>query len=225
MASKTSTKKRVAKEKSVSEVVPVVPIDVPTAEIVPVEVGPKRCPACVNGQSLEKGEGAHILGSVEHPVEQVRFPPYSEPSIASQNGRKRIARPLPKEFRGASSYAEKRLAKAIKERAKYMGLVAVLNAEIPSLVQVIRALGGNANIAIGQMQAFAAPISMDAVVDPYANLPNNVDPALIQANSGPVPVPQTPLIPNTANGGAMDLDYTPVVEEGPPLPRMGGGWV
>ena len=61
-----------------------------------------------------------------------------------------------KEFGKAHSYAEKRLAEALKERAEAMGKVAMLNAEIPSLVQIIRALGMTPNV--NGFQDFTAPI-------------------------------------------------------------------
>lgn len=51
----------------------------------------------------------------------------------------------PGPFRGAHSYAEKRLAAALKERAQAMNKVAMLNAEIPSLVEIINALQGQRN--------------------------------------------------------------------------------
>ena len=50
--------------------------------------------------------------------------------------------PAPKTFRDAHSYAEKRLAAALKERAQAMNKLAMLNAEIPSLIQIINALKG-----------------------------------------------------------------------------------
>ena len=51
----------------------------------------------------------------------------------------------PKEFSGALKAAEKRLAKAINERAEAMGKLAGLNAEIPSLLGIINALKGSQN--------------------------------------------------------------------------------
>ena len=51
------------------------PIDLPIIELHPPESEPipdapeeKHCPACLAGESLEEGEGTHILGTVEHPV-------------------------------------------------------------------------------------------------------------------------------------------------------------
>lgn len=60
-------------------------------------------------------------------------------------------RPMPKAFAGAHGYAEKRLAEAIRERAECMHKLAMLNAEIPSLVQIIKALG-NSQIPAEAMQ-------------------------------------------------------------------------
>lgn len=149
--------------------------------------------------------------------------------------RKTRPKQMPKAFKGASSYAEKRLAEAIKERAEYMGRVAALNAEIPSLVQVIRALG-TSTIPPEALQAYppmmpsyAAEPAHNYPVDPMQNIPNPIDPALYAANSNPLPglVPaaaQAPIIPNTSAGGAMDLDYVPKDEEGQGLPKMGGDW-
>ena len=156
-----------------------------------------------------------------------------EATPAPQAARKRSSRPMPKAFKGASSYAEKRLAEALRERGEYMGRVAALNAEIPSLVSVIRALGGNANIPPAFSQAYPAgdPIYQPGpvpMVDPLASVPN-IDPALFAANAAPVSglapaTAQMPLVPRMAGGGATDLDFQPTEEEGPPLPKMGGGW-
>jgi len=220
--------------------------------------GHKRCFACFSGQPLDSGR--HILGTVDHPVGAVIAPiappqevapslPSPSPQEKPQKALKRPARPMPKEFKGASSYADKRLAEAIKERAESMGKVAALNAEIPSLVAIIRALGGTPNIGNGNSMMAYPP--MDAQFqapaqqapyqypnppvfapqgDPLVNQPPSIDPNLYAANSGPLPglVPaakNAPLIPNTSLGGAMDLDYAPEVEEQAALPRMGGGWI
>jgi hypothetical protein len=201
---------------------------------------PNHCPACAMGQILEKGEGTHVLLTVEHPtladpVPTIPTPP-PQPTAAPQPQRKRSSKPMPKAFKGASSYAEKRLAEAIKERAEFMGRVAALNAEIPSLVQVIRALGTSTILPEAlqsypmQMPNYGPQVQKNYPVDPMQNLPNPIDPALFQANSGPLPglVPaaaNAPMIPNTSVGGAMDLDYVPTDDEGPGLPKMGGGWM
>jgi hypothetical protein len=108
----------------------------------------KHCPSCLAGESLEEGEGTHILGTVEHPVvlpvefqdadKSVEIPP-----PPPQKPVKQKAKPVPKEFRSASSYAEKRLPQAIKEKSESVATVAKLDAEINDLVRVIKALGGS----------------------------------------------------------------------------------
>ena len=79
----------------------------------------------------------------------------------------------PKEFSGALKAAEKRLAKAINERAEAMGKLAGLNAEIPSLLQIIQALKGSNNLPPAQYDfsgsvpnatAFQAPIDPQAAL-------------------------------------------------------------
>ena len=143
-----------------------------------------------------------------------------------------------KEFGKAHSYAEKRLAEALKERAEAMGKVAMLNAEIPSLVQIIKALGMTPNVQ--GFQDFTAPIpNMNPYQQPQYQAPqtnpiqdvNPIDPALYATNSNPVPglapaIANAPVITNKPLGGAIDLGYTPVDEDqGPGLPQMGGGWM
>ena len=39
---------------------------------------PAHCPACVNGQSLEAGEGTHLEGTEEHPANQTEQPSEKE---------------------------------------------------------------------------------------------------------------------------------------------------
>jgi hypothetical protein len=146
-------------------------------------------------------------------------------------------KPMVKEFGKAHSYAEKRLAEAIKERAEAMGKVAMLNAEIPSLVQIIRALGMTPNMngfqdftaSIPNMNPYQQPQYQQPQVAPVQDN-NPIDPALYATNANPVPglapaVANAPLVTDKPMGGAIDLDFTPVEDEGPPLPRMGGGWV
>lgn len=128
----------------------------------------------------------------------------------------------PKEFSGALKAAEKRLAKAINERAEAMGKLAGLNAEIPSLLQIIQALKGSNNLpptpfdfsgGVPNAQAFQAPI------DPQA--------ALMAAMAAP-PV-------SRASGGAVQFSPDVVGSlEGPDDdnpdkflegPHAGGGWI
>ena len=163
----------------------------------------------------------------------IYIPPPPEPPKPIQKRRK----PMVKEFGKAHSYAEKRLAEALKERAEAMGKVAMLNAEIPSLVQIIKALGMTPNM--NGFQDFTAPIpNMNPYQPPQYQVPqpfpvqdtNPIDPALYATNSNPLPglapaVANAPVVLNQPMGGAMDLDYVPKAEdEGPGLPRMGGGW-
>jgi hypothetical protein len=159
--------------------------------------------------------------------------PHPEPPKAVQRRRK----PMVKEFGKAHSYAEKRLAEALKERAEAMGKVAMLNAEIPSLVQIIKALGMTPNVQ--GFQDFTAPIpNMNPYQQPQYQAPqtapiqdvNPIDPALYATNANPVPglapaIANAPVVLNKPLGGAIDLGYTPVDEDaGPGLPNMGGGW-
>jgi len=92
-----------------------------------------HCPACIAGQSLERGEGFHTLPSLEHPI------PVSKPVAFSNTLR---PNPIPKEFGSALAAAERRLGKAIQERAEAANKWAVLQAEIPYLERTIAALRG-----------------------------------------------------------------------------------
>lgn len=216
-------------------------INEPAGDIYPTYGGidrasPKElhCSGCANGN------GDHFAGTVEHTIGSViQVPPTAAPPPVKKPRQK----PIPKAFRGASAYAEKRLAEAMKERAEYMGRVAALNAEIPSLVQIVRALGGSNVPAeafqVNPMAMFGADqVSMGAIPTQWPTttvtatppmMPSEIDPGLFQANAGPLPMPRPDqLIPNTSAGGAMDLDYVPSEEENANahrLPSMGGGWV
>jgi hypothetical protein len=112
--------------------------------------------------------------------------PEAPPAPAPESPKRRKkSKPLPKAFGSAHNYAEKRLAEAIKERTKAMYLVAELNAEIPSLVQIINALKNTQN----------------AVTLP--ELPADLSQAL------PIP-PQTAYPPRVsrAQGGAIGVDLS-----------------
>jgi hypothetical protein len=124
-------------------------------------------------------------------------PPAPEPVVQK---RPRIKKRMPREFAGAHGYAEKRLAEAIRERAECMGKLAMLNAEIPSLVQIIKALGGS-------------QISIEPV---QVNMP--IDGASLNGTVPPIPV---------AQGGAVDFDIPQEELEDQFLPKggtMGGRW-
>lgn len=217
-----------------------------TPPTVPEPPKDNHCHACSSGQNIEKGEGTHVLGTLKHPFHStltqiVDTPPVLvDPTpVPLPKPPKRQPKPMPKEFKGASQYAEKRLPQAIKEKSEHVGAVAKLDAEINDLVRVIKALGGHVDPQFNQ-PIYAAqnpyqpnfsqgyPSAPSAVMTPQ-NDPG-IDPALFQANMGPTPanapMPQVPIIPNTSLGGAMDLDYQPrEEEENNKLPSMGGGWV
>ena len=207
--------------------------DLPVQESHPIPSEPQEyhCPACTMGQSLEKGEGTHILATVEHPVtlpaeSQDTEATVSVPTlpVAPTKPPKRQAKPMPKEFKTASSYAEKRLLQAVKEKADHVGeiekhtnAIRKLDTEIGELVPIIRALGGKVDAQAGPQLSYPTPsyapphpVMPD---DPYPNLPA-IDPALYNANRGPIPAMSGPiappeLVPGMPTGGAEDLNYAP----------------
>ena len=99
-------------------------------------------------------------------------------------------KPMVKEFGKAHSYAEKRLAEAIKERAEFMAKVAMLNAEIPSLVQIIKALGATPNLT--GMQDYSAQMPMipnPAYQQPqYPSAPPTYIPLASETQLGAMPI-------------------------------------
>lgn len=204
---------------------------------------PNTNPPAVPFQAVPRTLPIPVVAPIYIPPPPTLTPVHPEPPKPVQKRKN----PIPKAFKGASSYADKRLAEAIKERAECMGRVAALNAEIPSLVAIIRALGMTPNM--NGYQDFTAQIPpMNGYPDPVANPyaapvyqpisqqpqveippPPNIDPALYATNNNPVPglapaIANAPVITNKALGGAMDLDFVPTDEEGPALPKMGGGW-
>jgi hypothetical protein len=186
---------------------------------------PKHCPACAMGQILEKGEGTHVLLTVEHPVDpgpavegkgtEADVSVTAAPAPPAKPT-KRQSKPMPKEFKTASSYAEKRLPQAIKEKSDHVGAVARLDAEINDLVRVIKALGGTVDPQAGQ-QNYPNP----SYRPPYQPNPfdserdgPSIDPALYSANRGQVPaitssIPPPELIPGVITGGTEELGYDP----------------
>ena len=178
----------------------------PTTELAPLPdvSDEKHCPACLAGQSLEEGEGTHILATIEHPVtlpaafadaETVLSVP--EPPAAPQKP-KRQAKPMPKEFKSASSYAEKRLPQAIKEKSDHVGAVARLDAEINDLVRVIKALGGNVEVAQPAYIPPAAPLHSDPRYTPQPYQP------VIQGAT-PIEIPSAPKPMRVGGAGALDI--------------------
>lgn len=134
----------------------------------------------------------------------------------------------PKEFSVALKAAEGRLAKAIVERAEAAGKMAMLQAEIPSLVQIISALKGQQNIPAAPYDlsgmvpsAYQAPMTQQ-----YAAPHNPL--AAIQAAQPTAPV-------SRAQGGTMQFGPEVLGEmEGPDDdnpdrflegPHAGGGWI
>ena len=162
------------------------------------------------------------------PMPQIYIPAPTQPPEPAKPAKpvQKRRNPIPKAFKGASSYAEKRLAEALKERAEAMNVVAARNAEIPSLVAVIVALGGNPNIGNNAMMTYPqmdnggyqssyppkiGSIAPYSQVDPLESGPG-IDPALFQANSGAVPrantpMPQAEMVPGAAVGGTEELPW------------------
>lgn len=114
---------------------------------------------------------------------------------------------IPKEFRSALSYAEKRLAKAMHERTAAMNNTAALNTEIEYLIQNIRALGGTPNV-------------------PRQTVSNPAYSTYMTTQNQPGPDIQLPPLP-VAQGGAVDLGE--VMQDNLALPETGliggGQWV
>lgn len=213
------------------ELVISVPSTAPDTTLIPIEIQENHCPACLNGQSLEKGEGTHIIATVEHPVTlpmagkdtETDVPIPAAPAPPTKQA-KRQAKPMPKEFKTASSFAEKRLLQFIKEKADHIGeiekhsnAIKKCDAEISELVPIIRALGGKIDMQAGQQQSYQNP----AYRPPYQPNPfdserdgPSIDPALYTANRGPVsamaaPIPPPELIPGVITGGTEELGYDP----------------
>lgn len=205
-----------------------------------------HCPACAAGEPL--GQGTHVAGSLEHPFTPVPAqlntgtPVLVDPTpveVPQKSAKPTPRKNLPKQFKEASSYAERRLPLAIKEKAKLVAALTEKEAEINELLRVIRVLGSPseayaAQQSIPQYQPAAYPPQFQSypTAPSGVSLPDTqvIDPNLYQANAGPVPsaggpAVRTSIIPNTSQGGAMDLDYTPREDEENKLPAMGDGWI
>ena len=151
-------------------------------------------------------------------------------------------KPMVKEFGKAYSRAEKLLEEALKKRSEAVKIIIACNEDIPMYVNVIKSLGGtvdpqamrsvdirslNGNGAIPNM-TYQQP-QYQPQAEQITAAPNNIDPALFGANSNPLPglapaLANAPVVANKPLGGAIDLDFVPVDDEGPGLPKMGGGW-
>jgi hypothetical protein len=181
---------------------------------------PDQPPVPVDEITLEKiATGKFAIGTAAPAPPPVPAPAPQLTPVAPKKPKRYTG---PKEFSVALKAAENRLAKAINERAEAMGKLAGLNAEIPSLLQIIQALKGSSNLpptpfdfsgGVPNAQAFQAPI------DPQA--------ALMAAMAAP-PV-------SRASGGAVQFSPDVVGSlEGPDDdnpdkflegPHAGGGWI
>jgi len=212
----------------------------PPAHSYQINEGSNHCPACAMGQSLEKGEGTHLLATVEHPAYSLPVESQSaedtvvipEPPAPPAKPSKRQAKPMPKEFKTASSYAEKRLLQAVKEKADHVGeiekhtnCIRKLDTEISELVPIIKALGGKIDVQAGpQQQPYPNPSYQHSFPPIPSVLEDNtpsIDPALYRANAGPMPatssqIPPPELIPGVAIAGTEELNFDP---------RLEGRWV
>jgi hypothetical protein len=183
------------------------PVELPASESEPLP-HEKHCPACLAGQSLEEGEGTHILDTVEHPVvlpaafqDADASVIVATPLVAPQKPSKRPKKPMAKQFRDASSYAQKRLPEAIKEKADLLVEVARREAEIQELTRVIQALGGQAPVGIPANGSYPNPAYQPQPIAPQMPPPY---PEYTQ------PQPQMPVVtpPQPMRmGGAGALDF------------------
>jgi hypothetical protein len=163
----------------------------------------------------------------------------------SEKGRKRASKEnqtVSKVYRQALSTAEKEYEETAEKLAYHDEMAARLKARMPRLIQTVEALRGTIDPQVAMqsypmqsfntpMQDFSDPARMNQPYQPMPTIEQNpIDPALYMTNSNPLPglVPaaqNAPMVPNTSVGGAIDLDYSPVEDEGPKLANMGGGWV
>jgi hypothetical protein len=178
-------------------------------------------------------------------VDSIPSSPQTLRVTPAEKGRKRASKEnqtVSKVYRQALSTAEKEYEETAEKLAYHDEMAARLKARMPRLIQTIKALGGTIDPQVAMqsyptqsfntpMQDFTDPARMN---QPYQPIPaieqNPIDPALYRTNSNPLPglVPaaqNAPMVPNTSVGGAIDLDYSPVEDEGPKLANMGGGWV
>jgi hypothetical protein len=123
-------------------------------------------------------------------------------------------------------------------------MAARLKSKLPFLRNTILSLGGTIDPQASISEAYQVSAQMPNMmpsyqppqyqppqIDQLPTAPNNIDPALFGANSNPLPglapaLANAPVILDKPMGGAIDLDFVPVTEnEGPGLPKMGGGWM
>ena len=223
-----AAQKRWAKKDLPTDKVAELPDSKTVTDITLIDVGPttvnaesssnepkeKHCPACTAGQSLEEGEGMHILATVEHPVTLPAGFEDSKPQeptpiapTAPQKPVKTKAKSVPKEFRSASSYAEKRLPQAIKEKSEHVAKVAQLDAEINDLVRVIKALGGSLDPQTAQATTPYQPYAPQSSPLPprYPEYQPGAQP--LQAQQPSTSAPQVSMPKPMRVGGVGALDF------------------
>jgi hypothetical protein len=167
----------------------------------------KHCPACLAGESLEEGEGTHILATVEHPVVLPAAFQDAETSVVVPQPSakpKPVPKRLPKELRNASSYAEKRLPKAIQEKIDLQFELQKREAEIQELTRVIQALSGHVPVGVPSSAPMPNPSYMSNQV-PFMPQVNPQPTQAIQPPSNGMPV-ISPVKPMRAGGaGVLDV--------------------
>ena len=143
-------------------------------------------------KAAAKGDAYAEVGMATVPAPQQ---PEQEPAVHKQSRTQcrqpKRAMPAPKAFGAAHSYAEKRLAKCLEERAYHANMWAARNAEIPSLVQIITALKSSQNPAgIGPSPAAYSDVA-----------PWDANPQGVLA-----PTPAQQIAATRVRGGAVGID-------------------
>jgi len=171
-----------------------------------------HCPACIQGQSLDRGEGTHVLATKEHPVSAL------DAHVTPAQNRRRKAltatrQPLPRVFGNALAAAEKAYGESIEELSYHENMTALLRARIPSLVQTIRALKNTqVPAALDLALAPAAVLGPVSSVDGMPDMPS------------PAPHPRV----SRAQGGAIGVDLASTSDDEDQFLRdsvvAGGEW-
>jgi len=151
-------------------------------------------------------EQGTVLASreIQPPQEKSPDPPFvappveaPAPQLAPVPQKKQKRSPQPKEFSSALKEAEKRLGKAINERAEAMAKLAFLQSEIPNLMGIIQALKGSGNYVAPAAYGFSEGAQgYKGPMPPFQLPPNPV--AVAQAAQPAPPV-------SRAHGNAIQL--------------------
>ena len=230
------------------EVVPITKPSIPPSPPPPVYAPPttqeppeeKHCPVCMIGQSLSKGEGTHVLDTVEHPatlptpledpdtsVDLPLLPQKPHKPTPAERGRSRASKekPVAKVYKQALMIAEKEYAETVEELVYHEEMAARKKSNLPRIIQTIKALGGTIDPQAIEPQNYPNPS-----YNPYSGVPHiplhfpqpttpdlmqdshGIDPALYQANSGPVPrsslaTQQAEMVAGVVTGGTEELDW------------------